>query len=299
MKEINELVREYFPHGYHNLGKACIVDTKNKKVVVKKSNNDIYDYLNSRSFNYYPRIIKNNKIYQVSEYIDEIEQPDEQKIIDMVELVALLHYKTTYFKNIDEDDYKKIYEDISNNIEHLTGYYDDLMNIIESKEYYSPHELSLALNISLVFYSLSYARNKLNEWLKIMEKKEKQRFVVLHNDLKLDHFLKNDKSYLISWDKSKIDIPIFDLYKLFKRYSLSFNFETILKKYEKIYPLLKEEKMLFLILISLPDKVEIKENEYDNTRNINKMIDMLFKARELVKENSKSKKEHKEEEQVK
>ena len=63
--------------------------------------------------------------------------------------------------------------------------------------------------------------------------KEKQRFVVLHNNLDLSHFIKNKESYLINWDKSNIDIPIFDLYKLYKRHALDFNFENLLKTYEK------------------------------------------------------------------
>ena len=75
---------------------------------------------------------------------------------------------------------------------------------------------------------------------KLVKDKKKDRFVVVHNNLDLSHFLRNKNSYLISWDKTKIDKPIFDLYKLYKRHYSEFDFVEVLKKYERNYPLLEE-----------------------------------------------------------
>ena len=294
MKEINELIREYKPNGYKKLGNVILVNTKEDKLIIKKKTNDnnIYEYLNSRSFRYYPRIIDENDNYRITEYIKEIDYPEEQKIIDMINLISLLHNKTTFYKDVDEDDYKKIYEDIDGNIEYLKSYYIDMITIIESKVYMSPSEYLLARNISKIFASLNYCKNELEKWLEIISNKKKQRFVVLHNNLRLEHYIRNDNSYLISWDKSKIDIPIFDLYKLYKRYALIFDFESILKEYEKNYPLLKEEIKLFFILVTLPDKIEFINNEYENTKLVSKQIDMLYKTEKLIEEYSKAKKEY-------
>lgn len=294
MKEINELVRDYKPNGYKKIGNAIIVNTKENKLIIKKkiNENNIFEYLNSRSFRYYPKIIDENDNYRITEYIEEIEYPEEQKVIDMINLVSLLHNKTTFYKEVDEDDYKKIYEDIQGNIEYLNSYYIDIITIIESKVYMSPSEYLLARNISKLFASLNYCKNELDKWLEIIESKKKQRFVVLHNNLNLEHYIRNDNSYLISWDKSKIDIPIFDLYKLYKKYALIFDFETILKEYEKNYPLLKEELLLFFILISLPDKIEFTNNEYENTKIVSKKIDMIYKTEKLIEEYSKTKKDY-------
>lgn len=296
MKEINELIRKYElkPNGYIKKGKALIVKTKDKNIIIKKkqTKNEIYKYLNSRSFRYYPKIISEDDNYRITEYIDEIEMPDEQKMLDMIDLVSLLHYKTTYYKEVDIDDYKKIYEDVIGNIEYLNSYYLDLITIIESKVYMSPSEFLLAFNISKIFASLNYCNVKIKEWLEIIEKKKKQRFVVLHNNLDINHFIRNNDSYLISWDKAKIDIPIFDLYKLYKKYSLDYDFESILKKYETNYPLLIEEKILFFVLISLPDKIEFDKNEYENTKIVSRQIDNLYKTEKLIEEYSKPKKEY-------
>ena len=296
MKEINELIRKYElkPNGYIQKGKALVVKTKDKNIIIKKKQdeNEIYKYLNSRSFRYYPKIISEDGNYRITEYIDDIEMPKEQKMLDMIDLVSLLHYKTTYYKEVDEDDYKKIYEDVMGNIEYLNSYYLDLITIIESKVYMSPSEFLLAFNISKIFASLNYCQAKIKEWLSIIDEKKKQRFVVLHNNLEIDHYIRNNEPYLISWDKAKIDIPIFDLYKLYKRYSLDYDFEPILKKYEMNYPLLEEEKILFFVLITLPDKIEFNKSEYENTKIVGKQIDNLYKTEKLIEEYYKTKKEY-------
>jgi hypothetical protein len=206
-------------------------------------------------------------------------------MLDMIDLVSLLHNKTTYFKEVDEDDYKKIYEDIIGNIEYLNSYYSDLISIIESKVYMSPSQYLLARNISKIFGALEYSRVKIDEWLKIIESKKKQRFVVLHNNLDIDHYIRNDNSYLISWDKAKIDLPIFDLYKLYRRCSLDYDFESILNRYESNYPLLEEEKLLFFILVTLPDKLQLDKSEYENTKLVSKQIDVLYKTEKLIEVN--------------
>lgn len=285
MQKVKNILNKYElkPLRYDKKGKATIIGTRNGNYVVKKhKENTIYDYLNSRSFNYYPKILGIENGYEISEYVEEIDMPEEQKITDMIDLVSLLHNKTTYYKEIDEEEYKKIYEDISNNIEYLYSYYQDIITVIESKVYMSPSEYLLARNISKIFSSLNFCKHELDNWYELVKEKRKQRFVVLHNNLDLDHFLKNERSYLISWDKAKIDIPIFDLYKLYKKYNLDYDFEYILKRYESNYPLHEEERKLFIILISMPDKLEFDKKEYDLSKDISKQIDVLYKTEKLI-----------------
>lgn len=279
MLKINDLLHKYElkPLKYIKKNNAIIINTeKGSFVFKKKSDNPIYDYLNSRNFKYYPEVLSNkDDDYEITRYINSIEMPNEQKLIDMIDLVSLLHNKTTHYKSVDEDDYKKIYEDISNNIEYLYSYYNDLMTLIESKVYFSPPEYLLATNISIVYESLSFCKQEIDEWYKIVKDKKKQRLVVLHNNLSLDHYIRGDIPYLISWDKSRIDMPIFDLYKLYKRHNYEYDFDEIFKRYEKEYKLLDEERILFFILIALPDKIEFSNNNYDMCLKIGKFIEGL------------------------
>ncbi len=289
MRELNDILKKYDlkPYRYQKLGKANLVETNQGKYVIKAKNreynHEIFTYLDARSFPYYPKNVSDiNDDYTITEYQESIDMPEEQKMMDMMDLVTLLHSKTTHYKEVDEADYKKIYEDIQNNIEYLNSYYIDIITVIESRVYMSPSEYLLARNISKIFSAINYCRHELEKWLEMVKTKRKQRFVVLHNHLELDHFIRNRNSYLISWDKAKIDLPIFDLYKLYKKHGLDYDFESILRYYEKNYPLLEEERKLLFILISLPDKIEFNEREYEMCRRISRQVDLLYKTELLL-----------------
>ena len=286
MKKLSDFLKNnnIKPLRYIKKGKIYIVEENNKKFTIKNnSKNDLlYQYLTSRSFDYFPKIISEDEDYILMEYLQDIDIPKEQKIIDLVELVSLLHSKTTYYKETTKDDFKQIYEDIKGNIDYLKIYYDNVMQIIETKVYFSPSEYLLARNISQVYKCLYFCENKIEEWYKLIENNTKQRYVLLHNNLDLTHFIENDRSYLISWDKSKVDLPVFDLYKLYKRHHIDFEFSEILNEYEKNYPLKEEEKLLFFILISLPEKIDFNDTEYNKCVIISKEIDRLFKSEKLV-----------------
>ena len=286
MKKINEVLKEYSlkPYRYTKEGKVTIVDTKNGRYAIKeKSNSKIYNYLKSRNFNYYPKKISDARDdYEISEFIEELDIPKEQKMMDLIDLVSLLHTKTTHYQETEEDDYKEIYEDINNNVVYLNSYYNDLITIIDSKVYMSPSEYLLARNISKIFSSLNYVYDELQNWYDMVKGSHKKRLVVIHNNLSLSHFLRNNNSYLISWDKAKIDTPVFDLYKLYKKEGLQFEFSELLNKYEKRYQLLPEEKKLLFILMALPDKIELKNNEYENCKRVDKMVEFIYKTEHII-----------------
>lgn len=288
MQEINEILKKYDlkPRSYKKNNKVIQISTQNGKYCIKhknKNNKYIYDYLKSRNFNYLPKIInEENEEYEITEYIESYNIPDEQKIIDLINLVSLLHNKTTHYKESTEDDYKEIYEDVKNNIEYLYSYYNDIISIIDTKIYMSPSEYLLARNISKIFKSLNYASNEIEKWYELVKEKNKKRLVVLHNNLELNHFITNEKDYLISWNKSRIGIPIFDIYKLYNKHGLEFDFAELFKKYEKNYPLYEDERKLFFILISLPQKIELSNNEYENTKKISRAIDIIYKTERFI-----------------
>ena len=285
--KINQILKSkgLVARGYKKQGKITMVDTNEGQYIYKEGrlNPQILNYLKSRSFDYLPFFLNNqNDTYQLTNYIKDLDIPKDQKILDLIKLTALLHSKTTHYKEIDLDYYEKIYEDLDNNLNYLYIYYTDLITIIESKVYMSPSEQLLARNITKIYETIDKNKEKLDQWHAHLKEKRKERRVVLHNNLKLDHFLESDKTYLISWDKSKIGNPVFDLYKLYKNHTLDFDFENILNEYENIYPLTKEEKELFFILISQPEPINFDHSEYKNCKIISKMLDKMFKTEILI-----------------
>lgn len=84
MKQINEILKKYEikPHRYTTTGKATIVDTQMGRFVVKKNIKDkkIFDYLKSRSFDYYPKTVnEEDEDYDIIEYIEDTDYPNDKK----------------------------------------------------------------------------------------------------------------------------------------------------------------------------------------------------------------------------
>ena len=291
MKEISELLKkcDIRALSYKKDGNVVIADTNIGKVVIKKNKykDFIYDYLDNRNFDYYPDIIEKDN-YIITKYIEDINIPKEQKIMDLMDLVSLMHSKTTHYKEISEDEYKKIYEDLSNNFEYLYEYYSDIISLIDEKVFMSPSQYLLARNISFIFKSIERGRIYIDEWLKEIDGLNKMRVSIVHNNLNLDHYISNNKDYLISWDKSKIDIPVFDLYNLYNKHFLDFDFYELLKRYENIYPLKKYEIDLFFILITMPSKIEFNDTEYNMCVKVSNEIDRLYKSNDLIEQYKKS-----------
>ena len=285
MLKINEELKKYNlkPTKYTNYKNVVIVDTDNGSYVFKKNtNSNIFEYLKTKNFTYFPTIYSDlEDEYLITKYINSIDITDAQKATDIIDLVSLLHNKTTHYKNVSIDEYKKIYEDISNNIEYLYNYYNDLMTIIESKVYMSPPEYLLAINISKIYGALNYCKKTLDDWYDKIKDKKNKRLVVIHNNLKLEHFINSNEPYLISWDKAKIDMPIFDIYKLFK-YNDNFDYSGCLKRYENKYPLKEDERLLLFVLLALPDEIKFNESNLNMCIKITEQLNLLDSVSNLV-----------------
>ena len=198
-------------------------------------------------------------------------------------LLTMLHSKTTFYKEIDIDNYKYLYEKIDSKLEYLYNYYTDIITIIEKSIYMSPSGYLIARNINKIYESINYCKKELDSWYELIKDKRKVRVVNIHNNLSLEHYLKNDKSYFISWNKNKIDMPIYDLLILYKKYYLNFDFYELFRYYESRYPLTLEERKLLFILISIPEKLELNDTEYKNSIKCRNFFDYIYKTEELIK----------------
>jgi len=204
-----------------------IVDTGSERLVIKKREKELdglFRYLRSRSFDYFPEIIYSTDNYDVYRYINDSNLEREEKILDIVKLMTMLHSKTTFYKDIDDDTYKELYESVIDRINYLYNYYNDIVDIIEGYDYMSPSNYLFVRNVSKLFASLDYARYQINNWYNIIEEKKRVRVVNIHNNLRVEHYLLEDKPYLISWGNSKRDIPIYDLINLYKNYYSEMDF---------------------------------------------------------------------------
>ena len=77
-------------------------------------------------------------------------------------------------------------------------------------------------------------------------------------------------------------MPIYDLISLYNNHYLDFDFDELLRLYLSKYPLLEEEMILFLTIISIPYKIENKREQYKMVLSIRRLIDYIYKSSELV-----------------
>lgn len=262
---------------------ARIID--NKIVIKNKVNDSIdrtYDYLKSRAFDYFPSLLESSDGYEVYPYIEDIYEPREQKAMDMMHLLSLLHSKTTFYREVDIDKNKEIYENIINNINYLNDYYNELISLIEKEVYMSPSSYLIARNINIIFSSIYYVRDNIDKWYKKIENNKNERVSYIHNNINLDHYFKRDKPYLISWNKSRIDNPIYDLLSFYKNHYLEFDFDDLFHYYESNYPLKEDERLLLFTYMAIPPVMDKSGSEYDMCIKINKTIDYLYKTSNLI-----------------
>ena len=278
---------------YTMKGKTMIVNTPLGQFALKKGNLDnIYKYLLSRNFEYFPKVIDSNEDSTIYEFVDDVKYDNEQRAFDLIHTIALLHSKTTYYKDVDIDEYKKIFEETMEKINYIYNYYMDVINIIESKIYMSPSEYLIARNISKIFSCIYFCKNELEQWYEIVKNEKRKRVVTLHNNLKLDNIIRNKSVYLIGWEYSKIDSPIYDFINFYNNYALYFDFRSLLNEYERIFPFKEEEKKLLSVLISIPSKIPNTEKEYKKVKNVRQLLDKIYKTELLLtpkeKEETKS-----------
>ena len=160
-KALEVLKTTYKPYRYTKKKNITIIDSTSGSYVIKEKKDnkvkEVYNYLLGRNFDYFPKLENDLRDdINIFEYIDEIKEPKEQKALDMMDIVALLHNKTTYYKEITEDKYKEIYDNLKNNILYTKNYYDNIYNMYIEEVYPSPSHYLLLRNIYKIFLCLDY-----------------------------------------------------------------------------------------------------------------------------------------------
>ncbi len=292
MKKFNNLINNISK--ITKINNIYFVKSNNEEYAIKENKNAmIYDYLSSRGFLNYLSPIKSNQDYILLPYINQIETPKDQKAMDIIHLVANLHKKTTYYKEISLDEIKEIYENNINRINYLYEYYSNLQETLEQEEFFSPSTYLLLRNISLIYNNLAFSKDKIDKWYNMVSNNRTIRMSLIHNNLDISHILESNNKYLISWSKAKKDIPIYDLYHFFNNNYNDIDFKDYYKEYINIYPLTKDEKYLLFSIISIPDKVILDNDEYENCLRINKMYIKLGKANHIILDNGSKEQEQK------
>jgi len=278
----------YKPHRITIKGKTTILETTSGKFLVKdKGKGDIkklFNYLISRNFDNFPSLIDGNRSeLNIFEYVEDTQTPREQKALDLVDVVSNLHTKTTYYKEVSEDEYKRIYEDVLNNINYLSESYNKEFERIIHEIYMSPSDYLLIRNSTQILGSIEFCKKELEEWYKLVQDLRKQRVALIHNNLSIDHLVRNQKDFLVSWEKSRVDSPVLDILSFYNNEFHGLEFEELISRYLQRYPLNEDEKKLLFIVLALPKEVDLKGSEFNKTINVSRNLDYIYKTERLLR----------------
>ena len=293
MNEIKEKLQRYnFKiNSLKYIGKVIIIDTNQGKFVYKDKNNYlVYEYLISRGFSYFPKQINDSDTnYDLVEYIDSKDIPKEQKLNDLINIVSYLHKKTSFYKEIDLNELKKMYEKIENDTNYLMSYYKDLNNYIDNITFMSPAMYLLVRNIDLFYYLISFIKVENTNWYKNILNKKNIRYCMINNNLDINHVLENNSCYLANWNKAIIDFPYKDIKQIFEKYFYDLDIENTINEYLKNNKLDNNEYLFMLINLAIPKKVEFTNNTYLDTYNLSNYIEYLRKIVLLIQNYDKNK----------
>ena len=288
MNSIELLSKIYKPYKVSVKGKTKIFNCMCGNYVIKdkcdKDIKELYKYLSSRSFEYYPKLVEDNRSeVNVFEYVEDASIDSEQKLYDMIKLVSLLHNKTSFYKEVTKDKIKNIYESLLGRVVFIEENLNRLIYEAEDELFVSPSMNLLLNNSSKIFEALTFLKNEIEEWYKLSESDNKTRVVLVHNNLDLEHYRKNENDYLISWDNYIIDTPVIDIVKLYKKIYLLMDFTEPLKIYLNEFELLNKEKKLLYIMLVMPDELVLGSDEIKNVYVVRKYLDYIFKTENLIK----------------
>ena len=257
-----------------------IITTNNKKLVYKRKNKnkqELFNYLKNKNFNNYLEPINVTDTYEIYKYIDD-KTTKEEKENELINIMSMLHIKTTSYQKIDKEKIEKLYNQIKDKIIYLQNYYLDLQDYFESKIIPSPAAQLYLVNASKFHKALRFSLNKLESWYKEKNNQTIERIVQLHNNLSLEHLLKEDKYYLISWGKEIKDYVIYDFINFYKNEYLNIELYELFEKYQNKYKYTKDEKLLFESLISIPEKILFNKSNFENVVDVRRQIDYIEKT---------------------
>ena len=273
------------PIAYKKINSVYLVSDKTITYAIKLNTNnyDIYKYLLSKGFNYFPDNYSNVDVnYDITKYIIPLEVNQTEKVNDYLKLLSILHFKTSYKREVNLDEIKINYEKIINEINDLRRYYISINDKLDKERFLSPADYLLLRNITLIYSVLNIIEKLLNKTYEKIKDSKSIRVALLHNNLSLDHLIINEGEYLISWDKSYFDSPINELNSFYRKYYNYIDINDFLLIYEKSNKLSAIEKALLIIVLSVPKKIEFINNNYENTMLVNNEINYLKSIYELL-----------------
>ena len=260
------------PYKYKYINKALIVYS-DKIYVIKKNayKEDLYNFLEGNDFNLFLRPINYYEDLVIYNYLENNNKIELNNLLNMINSLAIMHSKTTSFKELSLDRVKEIYEGFNDNIDYLYNYYSSLEDSFNLNTFNSPEEYLFLRNISYIYSNLDFCKYLNELFYELANKSNKYRECLIINHLDIDNFI---NGYFTNLDHASINSPVYDLIDLYKNY-YDKDFNSLYKVYKSNYVLNRLEEVYFLLNISIPWKISFNDTHFNNTYNVHRLIDYI------------------------
>lgn len=289
MNELRDVINKYNfkVNKYKKIGNVHILYTDRGTYCLKKKKNKncskIINYLRSKQFNNVLSFKSDDDdLYEITDYVEEVEMEDEDKATEIVYLIAMLHNRTTFYKSISLDEVKCFYENHIDKIAMLKNYYDNLCYSFDENLFISPSQYLFVRNITVLYTALDYSKQYIEKWYEIMKNKKSKRVAMTHNNLEISHILMGNNPYIINWNNATFESPVMDLYSFFRLNYLRININTLFEVYNSKYQLLKEEYLLLFSLLLIPFDFDFSKCEMSNTKMVYSNFKYLSNVMDFV-----------------
>lgn len=293
MNDLKEIITKYgfIVNKYKKTGNIHILDTNKGVFCLKKKKrkdiNNVISYLKAKQFNNILEFLSDESDdYEVTRYIQEVTLPDEDKAMEAIYLISMLHNKTTFYKSISLDEVKCFYEKQTDNITSLKSYFDNLCYIFDENAFMSPSQYLFVRNITVLYNALDYSKHYIDKWYNVMKNKTTKRVVMNHNNLDLTHIISSEHTYFINWNNASYDTPIMDLYMFFRTNFLHIDICALFEVYISKYQLFKEEYFLLFSMLLIPLNFEFIDCEIENTKMVYDNYKYLSQVLSFVSKNN-------------
>lgn len=273
------------PYKYNYINKALIIYSDKIYVLKKNSHKDkTYKYLDGISFDNFIKPIKKDNLNYLFNYLEDYSPDSDSKMINLVEVLSVLHSKTSEFKELNLDRVKEIVEKCNEKINYLEEYYNNLEDTLNESIFYKPYVYTYLRNVSKIYYNLDFSKYLVKLFYDEALKNNKYKESLILGKVRADNFI-NDK--FTNFDHSTFKSPIYDLIDLYKEYYDSYDFQNLYKVYKSNYHLNKLEELYFFLMISILYKISFKSDSYTNTLNVHKLMNYIDRTRVFIVSNNK------------
>lgn len=264
----------------------CVEDKKIESVYVMIEAMHIDCFVNI-IYNKYHQLLTPYLHYfiYIMPYVDDVYSGLlELKIKFYFETLSYLHNKSFYSIKINQTYFETLQKDINKIICERIEYYDQMMSNFEKIAMRSPSQWMFVMNYYRIYYALCHAKNYLAQYLEETKNYSCIRVCLTYQNFSYEHMCLKNK-LLLSIDKMKIDLPIYDLFNVYQKIpDILFDLDCFSECYLVNVELKKDEKLLLSCLLNIVPIIQFNMDEIDNIIKLSRLMYYLDSIHSFIEQ---------------